>query len=370
MAFLPKRGINTHENEIMRAYKTVNETYIEPISFVVPRRAEVFQTDIYPPTTGLRPAMSSQDYFAGKSGMPPKISLESLYDGQEPQEVPGSDPLLQSASASRAEPTRAPIPHSFQDSKLSMPNTGSDVSGVSQTKDATPSSGNTSSGADPLLQSASTSSRNESNEAPAPPPHTFQDSKLSMPNTGSDVPGASQTKNAPASSGTTFSTTDPLLQSASTSSRNESTEARTPAPHSFKDSKTSMANMASKYADKDGEEDGTDSSSFEEISRPAERPHAALVNRQEEKTGVKTPSQVDSKPSFSTNRSVDEQDSSAAAAPSSPAGGAKGAAEGIRGVLQDMKAMIASQGKQMAEQSEKIEILAREVASMKARLGD
>ena len=46
LAFLPKRGVNTHENEVMRAFKTVNDTYIEPISFIVPRRAEVFQDDI------------------------------------------------------------------------------------------------------------------------------------------------------------------------------------------------------------------------------------------------------------------------------------------------------------------------------------
>ncbi len=46
LAFLPKRGVNTHENEVMRAFKTVNDSYIEPISFIVPRRAEVFQDDI------------------------------------------------------------------------------------------------------------------------------------------------------------------------------------------------------------------------------------------------------------------------------------------------------------------------------------
>ncbi len=46
LAFLPKRGVNTHENEVMRAFKTVNDSYIEPVSFIVPRRAEVFQNDI------------------------------------------------------------------------------------------------------------------------------------------------------------------------------------------------------------------------------------------------------------------------------------------------------------------------------------
>lgn len=71
----------------MRAYKTVNDSYIEPISFIVPRRAEVFQHDIYPPTTGTKPAMSAADWFSGKEGLPPKIDLESVYAGEEPTEV-------------------------------------------------------------------------------------------------------------------------------------------------------------------------------------------------------------------------------------------------------------------------------------------
>ncbi|KAK4907724.1 hypothetical protein LTR28_000425, partial [Elasticomyces elasticus] len=44
IAFLPKRGVND---------------------------------DIYPPTVGSKPAMSAGDWFGGKEGLPPKISLES-----------------------------------------------------------------------------------------------------------------------------------------------------------------------------------------------------------------------------------------------------------------------------------------------------
>ena len=87
IAFLPKRGVNTHENEVMRAFKTVNDSYIEPISFIVPRRAEVFQDDIYPPTFGNKSAVSGAEYFQGKDGLPPKIDLASIYAGEEPTEV-------------------------------------------------------------------------------------------------------------------------------------------------------------------------------------------------------------------------------------------------------------------------------------------
>ena len=84
---MPKRGVNVHENEVMRAFKSVNDSYIEPISFLVPRRAEVFQDDIFPPVVGLKPAMSSTEWFEGKEALPPKIDLASVYAGEEPAEI-------------------------------------------------------------------------------------------------------------------------------------------------------------------------------------------------------------------------------------------------------------------------------------------
>lgn len=81
LAFLPRRGINVHENEVMRAFKTVNDSYIEPISFTVPRRAEVFQSDIYPPAIGIKPGMSAAEWLSGAEGrVPAKIDLEAIYD--------------------------------------------------------------------------------------------------------------------------------------------------------------------------------------------------------------------------------------------------------------------------------------------------
>ncbi|KAF8423579.1 hypothetical protein EV426DRAFT_117682 [Tirmania nivea] len=79
VAFLPKRGVALHENEVMRAFKTVNDTYIEPISFVVPRRAETFQNDIYPPAPSGRPGLKSSEWFGGKDASVPLFDLEQLY---------------------------------------------------------------------------------------------------------------------------------------------------------------------------------------------------------------------------------------------------------------------------------------------------
>ncbi|KAJ8106270.1 hypothetical protein ONZ43_g7122 [Nemania bipapillata] len=112
LAFLPKRGVNVHENEIMRAYKTVNDTYIEPISFTVPRRAETFQSDIYPPCVGIKPAVSAQEWAAGKSGLPSKIDFESIYEGNAPVEIPSdyNPPASIPAPAPAAIPTHTKAP--------------------------------------------------------------------------------------------------------------------------------------------------------------------------------------------------------------------------------------------------------------------
>ncbi|KAH6611024.1 hypothetical protein Trco_001044 [Trichoderma cornu-damae] len=118
IAFVPRRGINVHENEVMRAFKTVNDTYIEPISFTVPRRAETFQADIFPPAVGLRPAVSAKEWLDGKTGLPAKIDLESIYEGTAPKEVaadyqppaPAAAPAAPKAEPKKDEPKEEPKP--------------------------------------------------------------------------------------------------------------------------------------------------------------------------------------------------------------------------------------------------------------------
>lgn len=94
----------------MRAYKTVNDAYIEPISFVVPRRAEVFQADIYPPAVGSKPGVSGAQWLAGKTALPPKIDLESVYEGNAPVEIAPSAPSSTVAPARAPSPKAAPEP--------------------------------------------------------------------------------------------------------------------------------------------------------------------------------------------------------------------------------------------------------------------
>lgn len=143
IAFLPKRGVNMHENEVMRAYKTVNDTHIEPVSFIVPRRSETFQEDIYPPTTGLKPAMSSKEWFEGGEGLPPKLSMEGLYDGTGMKEITNTA-VTTSATVSIADPMQQPkteaIPESSPNADTgTMKQNGASAVQHSQTASRVPS---------------------------------------------------------------------------------------------------------------------------------------------------------------------------------------------------------------------------------------
>jgi len=279
VAFLPKRGVNLHENEVMRAFKTVNDSYIEPISFIVPRRAEVFQEDVYTPTFGTKPAMSSADWLDGKEGVPPKIDLASLYAGEEPAEVPAN--------------YKAP------------------------TAEATPQAPSSTKKDDELLF-----------KAPAEPSPTF----------------------------------------------------RGPVP-TMKEQTNSIKDLASKYNDKESDhevdDNGDDTSSFEEVSKPIER-HAPTTNEPAEKSPPAAisknlpPSQASaSQPQISPlPMSQPTSSSSAAPAPHSPLpASSTSASEPLQGYLKDIKSLLEQQNASMAAQSDKISALTKEVDTLKTAVG-
>lgn len=81
MCFLPKRAVSTHEHEVVRFFKSVNDSIIEPISFIVPRRAETFQEDIYPEAFAGEPALTAEEWISGKNSPPKVISMEAVFDG-------------------------------------------------------------------------------------------------------------------------------------------------------------------------------------------------------------------------------------------------------------------------------------------------
>lgn len=240
----------------MRAYKTVNDTYIEPISFTVPRRAEVFQADIYPPAIGLKPAMSANEWLDGKTGVPAKIDLESIYDGNAPTEVPADyKPPVAAAPAPVAKPAPKPEP----------------------TPVATR----------------------------APPPSTS-------------------------------------------------------------DQTASISAMANKFQDdEEYDDEDAETSSFEEVSRPAQR--AAIPVRSEAKAPPpikSTPASSQAKPPSPTKSQQSPTVSRAAAAPASSTSG-----ESVEASLAQIKQLLEQQTKIISAQSEKLGHLTDEVDTLKKRVG-
>ncbi|KAI8941939.1 Coronin-like protein crn1 [Plenodomus lindquistii] len=220
IAFLPKRGINLHENEVLRCFKTVNDSYIEPVSFIVPRRSEMFQSDIYPPTTGSKAGVTAAEWFGGKTALPPKISLESVYDGGAPEEVASEykapppvaaqpSPVKAEAPKAAPEPTPAPVasrgpPPSMNDNKDSL------AAGASKFADKDDASDNDSASSfeevpKPIERPTVAAARQEEKREPEPvskptPAPTFTPSHVkSSPSVAESTPAASSS--APSSGG-------------------------------------------------------------------------------------------------------------------------------------------------------------------------
>ncbi|KAI0820244.1 microtubule binding protein [Trametes gibbosa] len=110
MCFLPRRGLSVSDCEIARAYK-VAASSIEAIAFIVPRKAESFQSDIYPPAPSAEPALTAAEFFAGKTAPPKLVSLEdgSISAGAAPLPAFTSTPAP-TKTTSAPPPAAAPVP--------------------------------------------------------------------------------------------------------------------------------------------------------------------------------------------------------------------------------------------------------------------
>lgn len=72
MAMVPKRALNVMQNETCRLLKLTTNS-VEPLSFVVPRKSEGFQEDIFPDSFSGEPSHTVDEWLAG-SDLPPKLT--------------------------------------------------------------------------------------------------------------------------------------------------------------------------------------------------------------------------------------------------------------------------------------------------------
>lgn len=79
---LPKRSVNVSDCEVVRFFK-VSVNKVEPISFQVPRKSEVFQDDLYPDTYAGEFSVESAAWLSGTDGEPKKTSLAPGFVAKE-----------------------------------------------------------------------------------------------------------------------------------------------------------------------------------------------------------------------------------------------------------------------------------------------
>jgi coronin-1B/1C/6 len=108
MCFIPRRALSTPECEIARAYKLTSGA-VEPIAFIVPRKSDSFQSDIFPPAPSIEPCLTSGEFFSGK---PISLKLVSLETGAVSTAAAASATSLplptRTASAAAPSPVSAP----------------------------------------------------------------------------------------------------------------------------------------------------------------------------------------------------------------------------------------------------------------------
>jgi len=85
LAHIPKRNLTVNDCEVERFYKLVslnNKNHIEPVSFTVPRKSEIFQEDLYPPAISDVSAQEAPEWFTGKNVEPNRIDMSTKFVGK------------------------------------------------------------------------------------------------------------------------------------------------------------------------------------------------------------------------------------------------------------------------------------------------
>jgi len=78
MGSLPKLALNVMDCEIARLMK-LTASAIEPISFNVPRKSDIFQDDLYPATFSGEPTLTAGEWSSGKNGEPKTCAISPGY---------------------------------------------------------------------------------------------------------------------------------------------------------------------------------------------------------------------------------------------------------------------------------------------------
>jgi len=86
MGWVPKLAMDLASCEIARMLK-LGPSAIEPISFTVPRKSDIFQDDLYPPTFSGEPSLTADAWAKGSDAEPKMCSLGPNFVARKPAEA-------------------------------------------------------------------------------------------------------------------------------------------------------------------------------------------------------------------------------------------------------------------------------------------
>ncbi|UXI18150.1 programmed cell death 6-interacting protein [Sarcoptes scabiei] len=78
LGMMPKRGCDVYRCEVAKFYKLhATKSICEPISMIVPRKSEQFQSDVFPDTVAPQPALTADQWLSGQNRNPILFNLKT-----------------------------------------------------------------------------------------------------------------------------------------------------------------------------------------------------------------------------------------------------------------------------------------------------
>ena len=87
LCMLPKRTCDVMKCEVVRMLKLTSNS-VEPLSFICPRKSDLFQDDLFPDCYAGKKALSADDFFGGKSAEPVLMSMDPAKRPADAGEAP------------------------------------------------------------------------------------------------------------------------------------------------------------------------------------------------------------------------------------------------------------------------------------------
>jgi coronin-1B/1C/6 len=102
VCIIPKRANNIMKCEAARVLKLTPNDGVQPLSFIVPRKSDAFQDDIFPDTFAGIAAHTADEWIAGSSKPPVTMSLDPAKAGSAPGKPKAVMKTMASVSAELA----------------------------------------------------------------------------------------------------------------------------------------------------------------------------------------------------------------------------------------------------------------------------